>query len=90
MNISAKNIIGFKDFRINSGKYLDKVKRGQSFLVMQRSKPVFGMVPVDEWGDEGHWKTLIDFTKIYKGKGIPADELLKKFRDFEKKHGSHR
>ena len=51
MSISAKNIIGFKDFRINSSKYLDKVKKGQSFLVMQRSKPVFRMVPVDEWGD---------------------------------------
>ncbi len=86
MRTSAKNIIGFKDFRVNSKKYLDKIKKGESFLVMQRSKPVFKMVPVDEWGDEGVWKTLIDFTKIRKG-GIPADELLDRMKKFKEKNG---
>ncbi len=89
MRTDAKNIIGFKDFRVNSKKYLDKIKKGESFLVMQRSKPVFKMVPVDEWGDEGVWKTMIDFTKTHKG-GIPADELIKRFEEFEKKHGQNR
>ncbi len=30
----------------------------------------------DEWGDEGKWVTIADFTKIKKG-GIPAKELLR-------------
>lgn len=73
------NIIGLKELRENTENYIKQVKHGRSFLVVRRSKPVFKMMPVDEWGDEGVWRTLIDFTKIRKG-GIPAVELLKYFR----------
>lgn len=88
-NSLVKNIIGFKDLRVNSKKYLSRVAKGESFLVMQKSIPVFRITPVDEWGDEGVWTDLIDFTKIRKG-GIPADELIERFEKFEKKHGSNR
>jgi antitoxin (DNA-binding transcriptional repressor) of toxin-antitoxin stability system len=85
----ARNIIGLKDLRLNTSKYISKIKKGESFLVMQKSTPVFNISPVDEWGDEGVWKTLIDFTKIRKG-GIPADELIERFEKFEKKYGQNR
>ena len=32
--------------------------------------------PVDEWGDEGNWVTIVDFTKIKKG-GVPAEEVMR-------------
>lgn len=68
-------IIGLKDLRENTESYISQVARGKSFTVVRRSKPVFKVVPVDEWGDEGHWKTLVDFTKIYK-KGVPIEDVI--------------
>ena len=35
-------------------------------------------MPVDEWGDEGMWETVVDFTKIKKG-GVPIDEVIQAF-----------
>ena len=32
--------------------------------------------PVDEWGDEGNWVTIVDFTKIKTG-GVPAEEVMR-------------
>lgn len=77
--LKSTTIIGLKDLRENTDNYITQINKGKSFVVVRRSKPVFKMVPVDEWGDEGVWRTLIDFTKIRKG-GIPAVELLKYFR----------
>ncbi len=37
--------------------------------------------------DEPGWKTVIDFTEAGKKEGIPADELLKAIKEFEKKYG---
>ena len=68
-------IIGLKDLRENTQKYVDAAARGKSFVVVRRSKPIFRVEPVDEWGDEGTWKTLIDFTKIKKG-GVPIREVI--------------
>lgn len=69
-------IIGLKDLRENTEEYIAAVKKGKSFLVMRRSKPIFKVSPpVDEWGDEGTWKTLIDFTKIKKG-GVPIQDVI--------------
>lgn len=76
-------IIGLKELRQNTEKYINAIKRGRSFTVVRRSKPVFKIMAVDEWGDEGDWKTVIDFTKMRKG-GVPADEVLRtlqKIRD---------
>lgn len=75
----TSNIIGLKELRKNTDDYIAQINKGKSFIVVRRSKPVFRVEPVDEWGDEGVWRTLIDFTKIRRG-GIPAAELLKYFR----------
>jgi hypothetical protein len=55
------------------------VRKGQSFLVVRKSSPVFKMEPVDEWGDEGMWEQIIDFTKIKEG-GVPASDVLAALR----------
>lgn len=67
-----KNFVPLKELRENFTKYSDRVERGQSFIVMKRSRPLFRMVPVEEEG----WETVVDFTKFRKG-GIPASELIK-------------
>ncbi len=69
------NIIGLKDLRENMERYISQVEKGRSFTVVRRSRPVFRVAPVDAWGDEGVWETVIDFTKIRKA-GVPAREVL--------------
>ena len=69
------NIIGFKELRENAGKYINAIARGKSFTVVRRSKPIFNITPVNEWGDEGVWKTIVDFTKFQKS-GVRAEEVL--------------
>jgi Arc/MetJ-type ribon-helix-helix transcriptional regulator len=34
-----------------------------------------GLRVVDEWGDDGHWETVVDFREI-NPKGVPAEEVL--------------
>jgi antitoxin (DNA-binding transcriptional repressor) of toxin-antitoxin stability system len=71
-------IIGLKELREDTEKYIAGAKRGQSFLVVRRSKPIFKITPpVDEWGDEGTWETVVDFTKVRKG-GVSIDGLIKR------------
>lgn len=65
------NLIGLKQLRENLGTYEKLVKKGRSFIVMKRSKPIFTIGPVEEAG----WETVIDFTKFKKG-GISAKTLL--------------
>ncbi|MBI2039111.1 MAG: type II toxin-antitoxin system prevent-host-death family antitoxin [Candidatus Niyogibacteria bacterium] len=72
-----KNIVGLKELRGNIENYISEVKKGKSFIVVRRSKPVLRISSPDE--DESMWETVIDFTKIRKG-GIPVDELLKRLR----------
>ena len=67
-----KNIINLKEFRENVGKYEARIQKGDSFIVMRRSKPLFRICPVEEDG----WETIIDFTKFRKG-GMPVDEVIK-------------
>ena len=66
-------IVGLKELRENMEKYASLVKKGKSFIVVKRSKPLFKISSIDE--DDGLWQTVIDFTKLRKG-GIPAEELL--------------
>ncbi|KKW06121.1 MAG: hypothetical protein UY40_C0003G0010 [candidate division CPR1 bacterium GW2011_GWC1_49_13] len=66
------NIIGLKELRENVDTYITEVKKGKTFLVIKRSKPIFKIIPPDE---EELWETVADFTKISKS-GISADELL--------------
>lgn len=72
-----EKIIGLKEFRENVDTFVRKVKTGQSFIVVKRSRPIFKVAPVDN--DEGEWETVVDFTKIRKG-GVSARELLKALR----------
>lgn len=69
-------IIGLKDLRENLGNYEKKIRAGQSFVVMKRSKPIFTISPVET----EEWETVLDCTKFRKG-GIPASELIKMLED---------
>ena len=71
------NIVGLKELRGNIEAYISEVKKGKSFIVVRRSKPVLKISSPDE--DESMWETVIDFTKIRKG-GVPAEEVLKALR----------
>ena len=66
------NIVNLKELRENVTKYAERVAKGNSFIVMKRSKPLFKISPIDDDG----WETVIDFTKFRKG-GMPVDEVIK-------------
>jgi prevent-host-death family protein len=70
-------IIGLKELRENTEKYIAEVKRGESFIVVRKSKPVFKLTPID--GEESGWETVVDFTKYRKG-GMPVEEVLKRLK----------
>ena len=74
-----QNIIGLKELRENMEKFVSSVKQGRSYTVVRRSKPIFRISPVDEWGDEGEWETVLNFTEIQKN-GVPIDEVLKSLK----------
>jgi len=78
------SIIGLRELRENTDKYIEATKKGRSFTVVRRSRPIFKLVPVDEWGDEGNWKTLLDLTKG-KYKNMTASDLLEEFRKIDDK-----
>jgi len=65
-----EKIVGLKELRQNMDKYAKQVNKGESLLVIKRSKPVFRISPVEE-----EWETVADFTKVRKG-GIPIKDLL--------------
>ncbi|MEK7077115.1 MAG: type II toxin-antitoxin system prevent-host-death family antitoxin [Patescibacteria group bacterium] len=65
-------IVGLKELRENAERYISEVKKGKSFIVVRRSKPVFRLSPPDE---EDAWERVADFTKIRKG-GVPLADLL--------------
>ena len=77
------SIIGLKDLRENTESYIAKIKRGRSFVVVKKSKPVFKITPVDEWGDEGVWETVVDFTQI-NSKGVPVADVRKALAEIRK------
>lgn len=74
--VIKSNLIGFKELRENADKYINAISRGESFTVLRRSRPIFNITPVDEWGDEGMWETVVDF-RNKKGRGIKSGDLLK-------------
>ena len=67
-----EQIVGLKELREHMGRYAEAVKRGKSFLVIRKSKPLFKITPVE---DDGQWEAMADFTKIKKG-GINLKDLL--------------
>jgi antitoxin (DNA-binding transcriptional repressor) of toxin-antitoxin stability system len=72
-------IIGLKELRENTEEYISEIEKGKSFIVMRKSRPVFTISPVDEWGDEGMWETVVDFTKINKN-GVGIDDVIKSLK----------
>jgi len=70
------HILGLRELRENMQKYASLVEKGESFIVVKKSKPVFKLVPPDL---EEQWEMIADFTKINKN-GIPADRILKELR----------
>jgi prevent-host-death family protein len=66
-------IIGLKELRENTAVYEKKVKQGESFLVVKRSKPIFKLVPLSESDEQ--WEEVVDFTKIKKG-GVKIKDIL--------------
>ena len=78
-----KNIIGLLELRENTEKYISQIKKGKTFTVVRRSKPIFKISPVDEWGDEGVWETIVDFTKINPG-GVSVARVRKALAEIKK------
>jgi antitoxin (DNA-binding transcriptional repressor) of toxin-antitoxin stability system len=75
---SKNKIIGLKDLRLNTERYINRLGRGETFTVVRRSRPVFNMIPFDEDNDS-LWETVVDFTKINK-KGVSASEVFKSLK----------
>ena len=78
----SMNLIGFKELRENSEKYIKRVGRGETFTILRRTKPIFKIVPMDH-DEESGWETIADFTHINPA-GVPADQVL---RAIKKMHG---
>lgn len=75
-----EKIIGLKEFRENVSEFEKRIRKGESFIVVKRSKPIFRVAPVEDETEEGQWETVVDFTKIRRG-GVPAATLLKYLRN---------
>ena len=65
-------IVGLKELREHIENYITQVRKGRSFIVVRRSKPV---LKISSPEDEELWETAVDFTKLKKG-GVAIAELL--------------
>jgi antitoxin (DNA-binding transcriptional repressor) of toxin-antitoxin stability system len=72
-----KTIVGLKELRENIETYISGVKKGRSFIVVRRSKPVLKISSPDE--EQELWETVVDFTEIGRN-GVAAREVLKTLR----------
>jgi len=81
-NIKDK-IIGLKELRENTESYISQVEKGKSFIVMRKSQPVFTISPVDSWGDEGLWETVVDFGDIHK-EGVSINDVVSSLKKLSK------
>lgn len=68
------SIVGLKELRENTNAYIKAVQKGQSFIVVKKSKPIFKISAPEE--SEDLWEPVIDFTKIKRG-GVAIGQLLK-------------
>ena len=68
-----EHLIGLKQLRQSAGAYIERVRRGQRFVVLRRSKPVFKIIPVD--APDSGWEDVVDFTKVKRG-GVHVDDVL--------------
>ena len=65
-----EQIIGLKELRENLEKYIQDTRKGNTLLVLRRSRPLFRITPLEE-----EWEEVVDFTKIRKG-GVKIEEIL--------------
>ena len=72
-----KNILGLKEFRNKTEKYINRANKGESFTIVRRSNPIFKISPVED--NETLWEPVLDFTKIKKG-GVSANTILQILR----------
>lgn len=84
--MATTTIIGLKDLREHVEEYIEKIRHGREFTVVKKSKPVFKIAPVDEWGDEGTWETVANFRELSEA-GVAAKQVLRSLR---KHNGSRR
>lgn len=66
-------IIGLRELREHIDTYITQVKRGKSFIVVRRSRPVLKVSSPEE--ETELWEEVVDFTKIKKG-GVAITDLL--------------
>lgn len=66
-------IIGLKELREHIDTYISQVKRGRSFIVVRRSRPVLKISSPEE--ESELWEEAVDFTKIKRG-GVAITDLL--------------
>ncbi len=76
-----KSIVGLKELRENMEEYIQKVAKGDSFIVVRRSKPIFVISSVEDDEDSGSWERIGDFSKM-KGGGVSAEDLLARLKSF--------
>ncbi len=80
MNMNTK-IVGIKELHKKLKKISDATEKGQSFLVVRNSKPVFKIEPIDNKKEKKY--SLKDFKKIqfeakYKNLSKDIDSILYK------------
>ncbi len=66
-------IIGLKQLRERVDDFAEAVKKGKSFIVVRRSRPLFKISPPEE--ETELWERVVDFTKIKRG-GISLNDIL--------------
>ena len=69
-----ERIVGMKELRERMDYFVKAVQeKGESFIVVRRSKPLFKIIPLSQ--DEDRWEEVVDLTKVRKG-GVDIDEVL--------------
>lgn len=81
---TRNKIIGLKDLRLNTSRYINCLGRGETFTVVRRSRPVFNMIPFDDDNDN-LWETVVDFSKINKS-GVSAEKAYKMIKKFNEQN----
>jgi len=77
------NMISYNDLRLNMSEYARRVMLGTSFIVVQKSKPLFTIAPVKR---KERWRTVVDFTKIQPG-GVPIEKAMKALHKLREQRG---
>jgi prevent-host-death family protein len=66
-----ETIVGLKELREHIDKYASRAQKGETLMVVRRSKPLFRITGAEE----AEWEEVIDFTKIKKG-GVKMQDIL--------------